>query len=156
MPQNGKPTNVAVTDRAEFMATVQVAPETESHPLQPVCSNPGLAVSVTTVSMAYGSEQSLPQLMPCGLEATVPSPLARPDLLTVSTTGCGGWRTVSTVLALAPDWSVAVIVVVPAPVPVASPAESIVATAVLLLVHRTPAPLIATGLVDPVVVPLPN
>jgi len=59
-------------------------------------------------------------------------------------------------IALAPDWSVAVIVVVPAPVPVASPAESIVATAVLLLVHRTPAPLIATGLVDPVVVPLPN
>jgi hypothetical protein len=46
------PTNVAVTDRAEPMATVQVAPETESHPLQPVSSAPGLAVRVTSVSMA--------------------------------------------------------------------------------------------------------
>jgi hypothetical protein len=102
MPQNGMPTNLAVTDRAEPMVTVHVAPDTESHPLQPECSAPGLAVSVTTVSMAYGSEQSLPQLMPCGLDTTVPCPLARPDLLTVSTTGCGGWRTVSTVLAVVP------------------------------------------------------
>ena len=68
-----------MTDRAEPMVTVHVAPDTESQPLQPVCSAPGLAVSVTTVSMAYGSEQSPPQLMPCGLEATVPCPLARPD-----------------------------------------------------------------------------
>ena len=41
----------AVADRAAVMVTVQAAPETESHPLQPVKSEPtaGVAVSVTTV-----------------------------------------------------------------------------------------------------------
>ena len=67
------------------MATVHVAPETESHPLQPLKSRLGLAVSVTTVSIVYVSEQSAPQSMPCGLELALPRPLPRPALLTVST-----------------------------------------------------------------------
>ena len=43
--------NVAVTDLATFMVTVQVAPETASQPVQPVRLDPtaGAAVSVTTV-----------------------------------------------------------------------------------------------------------
>jgi hypothetical protein len=43
--------NVAVTDLAAFMVTVQVAPETESQPVQLVKFDPvaGVAVRVTTV-----------------------------------------------------------------------------------------------------------
>jgi hypothetical protein len=76
--------NVAVTDFAVFIATVQVAPETLSHPLHPPKREPALApaVSVTTVPLAYASEQSVPQLMPEGLDVTVPLPF--PDLPTVS------------------------------------------------------------------------
>ena len=50
----------------------------------------------------------------------------------------------------------AVIVVVPAPTPVARPVASMVATAVLLLVHVTPVLLMVTGLGEPVVVPFPS
>src|SRR2546428_7049159 len=68
-------------------------------------------------------------------------------------------RTPSVVLALAPEPSVAVIVVVPALRPVASPVASIVATVVLLLAHVTPAPavpVIVTGVAEPVGLPFPN
>jgi hypothetical protein len=41
-----------VTDLADLMVTVHVAPEKESHPLQPVKTRLGVAVRVTTVSMA--------------------------------------------------------------------------------------------------------
>ena len=43
--------NVAVTFLAALILTVQVAPETVSHPLQPAWEDPtaGAAVSVTTV-----------------------------------------------------------------------------------------------------------
>ena len=43
--------NVAVADRAAVIVTLQVAPETESHPVQlpKVESDPGAAVSVTAV-----------------------------------------------------------------------------------------------------------
>ena len=67
-----------------------------------------------------------------------------------------GRTTVSVVLAVAPVASVAVIVVTPGRMPVARPAPSIVATVASLLLHVIPAPLIGTGLPDPVVVPLPN
>ena len=42
---------VALTDVAAFMVTVQVAPDTESHPLQAVYVDPvvGVAIRVTTV-----------------------------------------------------------------------------------------------------------
>ena len=47
----GMPRNAALTDRAALSVTVQVVPETESHPVQPVNSEPsaGVAVRVTTV-----------------------------------------------------------------------------------------------------------
>src|SRR5437016_2105975 len=64
--------------------------------------------------------------------------------------------TVSVVLALTPEPSVAVIVAVPAPRPVARPPASMVATAPLLLVHPTPVPATVTGVEDPVVAPFPS
>jgi hypothetical protein len=46
--------NVAVTNLAALMVTVQVLPETESHPLQLLRLDPvaGAAVSVTTVPLS--------------------------------------------------------------------------------------------------------
>jgi len=51
---SGTPWKVAVIDLAELMVTVQVAPETVSHPLQSVkmLRGLGVAVRVTTVSAA--------------------------------------------------------------------------------------------------------
>jgi hypothetical protein len=74
--------NVAVTDRAALTVAVQTAPETESHPTQPVTLDPvaGVAVSVTTVPSGYEVEQLVPQLIWVGLEGLevdvmVPPPL---------------------------------------------------------------------------------
>jgi len=63
---------------------VQLLPEVLSHPLHPVktVSIPGVAVSVTVVPLMNDAEQLLPQLMPAGLDVTVPLP--RPDFWTVS------------------------------------------------------------------------
>src|SRR5437899_5097143 len=77
-------TKFAVTARAALMRTVHVAPDTVSHPVHPLRRRSGLAVSMTTVSIVYCSEQSVPQLMPCGLEVTAPWLAASPDLFTVN------------------------------------------------------------------------
>ena len=47
------PRKLAVTDRAALMITVQVVPETASHPLHPVKreAKAGVAVRVTTVPL---------------------------------------------------------------------------------------------------------
>jgi hypothetical protein len=75
---------LAVTDLFDRTLTVQVVPEVESHPLQPEKSESraGVAVKVTVVSLTKVAEQAVPQLIPDGLDVTVPLP--RPDLLTVS------------------------------------------------------------------------
>src|SRR6266446_5049181 len=62
----------------------------------------------------------------------------------------------SVVIALTPEPSVAVIVAVPALRPVARPLASMVATALLLLVHASPVPVTVTGVEDPVVAPFPS
>src|SRR5262245_22716620 len=82
---------LAVTEAAAFIVTLH-APVPEQAPLQPVNVEPpvGVAVRLTTVPLLYGSEQSAPQLMPAGLEVTVPLPA--PVLLTVSGNVCGAWR----------------------------------------------------------------
>jgi hypothetical protein len=82
--------NTAVTDRAALaalIAIVQLAPDTVSHPVQPSKIDPaaGEAVSVTAVPVAYVSEQSAPQVIPSGLEVTVPP--AVPVRLTESVRG---------------------------------------------------------------------
>src|SRR5207302_572276 len=111
----------------------------------------GVAVSVTLVPTLYGFEQSVPQLIPAGLELTLPAPA--PARTTESGTGS---RTVSVVLALAPAVSVAVIVVVPALTPTACPRASTVATAGSLLVHAIPVPVIVSATEEPVAVPFPS
>ena len=90
--------NVAVTVVAALIATVHVVPETVLHPLQLANVDPpaALAVRVTLVPLSYGSEQSAPQLIPAGLEVTVPLPL--PVLVTVSTKR-GGSKVAVTVFA---------------------------------------------------------
>ena len=75
--------NVAVTDFAAFMLTVQVpVPEHPALPLQPAKVEPVAcaADSVTLVFAAYEALHVLPQLMP--LPLTVPAPA--PVLLTLS------------------------------------------------------------------------
>src|SRR5690349_20651018 len=69
--------NVAVTDLAEVIETVQVFPDDESQPLQLVNVEPALAVAVnvTEVPLAKLAEQVAPQLIPEGLLVTVPVPL---------------------------------------------------------------------------------
>jgi hypothetical protein len=67
-----------------------------------------------------------------------------PEPLTV-TVSVSREPTRSTVLALLPELSVTVMVVVPAPIPVARPVASMVATAGSLLVHVRPVPDTVTG-----------
>jgi hypothetical protein len=74
---------VAVTVLAARMVTVQVVPDTVSHPLQPARADPatGAAVSVTTVPVSYDAEQVAPQSIweaPAGLEVEVTAPLPVP------------------------------------------------------------------------------
>ena len=75
---------LAATDFAALMLTVHDEPETVSHPVHPLKNDPGceVAVSVTTVPVAYVAEHPAPQLIPPGLELTVPRPI--PVLVTVS------------------------------------------------------------------------
>src|SRR3954462_3106602 len=75
---NGKPCilKIAVTERALAIVTVHVAPDTESHPVHPVKSEPaaGAAVSVTAESLTKVAEQAPGHWMPAGVEVTVPLP----------------------------------------------------------------------------------
>jgi hypothetical protein len=145
--------NVAVTVLAALIVTVQVVPETVSHPPQParVELPAALAVRIAVVPASYCWEQAVPQSIPGGLEVTLPVPV--PACITRR---IGRSLTVSVVLALAPAPSTAVIVVIPGFTPVARPVSSMAATALLPLVHVTPVPLIATGMEEPAVVPFPN
>jgi hypothetical protein len=78
--------NFTVTDRAWFIITVQ-APVPEQASDQPEKTEPaaGVAVRVTLVPKRKLREQVGEQLIPSGLELTVPEPV--PDLLTVKVTG---------------------------------------------------------------------
>ena len=73
--------NLAVTLRAALIVTVQLALALHAppHPLK-VDVLLGTAVKVTLAPGAKPCAQSLPQLMPVGVELTVPAPL--PLLLT--------------------------------------------------------------------------
>lgn len=69
--------NVAVTDCAWVIATVQVAAVPEQAPLQPEKVEPlaGAAVSVTDVPPSKFAEQVAPQSIPAGEEETAPDPV---------------------------------------------------------------------------------
>ena len=109
------------------------------------------AVSVTCESLGYEDQQDDPQLIPLGLEVTVPRPLplAITESVNVSVT-------VSVVLALVPAPSVTVIFVTPRLPPLASPEASMLATVGTLLVHVRPVPVTLTASGDVVVLPLPS
>src|SRR5688572_16075514 len=66
----------AVTFFASSIVTMQL-PVPVHAPLQPAKEDPedAVAVSVTTVAVAKIAEQAAPQLIPAGLETTLPSPL---------------------------------------------------------------------------------
>lgn len=70
--------NVAVTDVAAFIVTVQVPVPEHPPPDQPANTDApdvGAAVSVTTVAWRKLAEQVAPQLMPAGELVTVPVPV---------------------------------------------------------------------------------
>ncbi len=73
---NGLSVKVAVTDLAVSIVTLQGFAEPLHAPDQPAKTEvaEGVAVSITTVFGLYGSEQSVPQWMPPGLEVIVPVP----------------------------------------------------------------------------------
>jgi hypothetical protein len=75
---------VAVTVVAAASATMHDAVPVQPPPLQPANTEPavGEAVSVITVPALNCAPQVAPQLMPAGVDATVPAP--RPALVTVS------------------------------------------------------------------------
>src|SRR5437773_10167369 len=81
---SGGGVKVAVITVGVVMVTVQVLVPEQPPPLQPVNEEPptGLAVSVTGVPLGSEAEHVAPQLIPFGLEATVPLPV--PALLTES------------------------------------------------------------------------
>jgi len=76
--------NVAVTVVPAVSVTTHEPLPLQPPPLQPAKVAPlaGVAVSVTVAPVAYGSVQSVPQLMPAGTLVTVPAPA--PVRLTVS------------------------------------------------------------------------
>jgi hypothetical protein len=80
--------NVARTVREAVRLTVHVVPETASHPDQPANTEPdaAAAVSVTCVPFVNDAAHVLPQLMPAGLDVTVPLPV--PGFCTVSVDCC--------------------------------------------------------------------
>ena len=86
--QASRRVNVALTDAALFIVRLHV-PMPEHGPDQPEKSEPlaAEAVSVTVVPKEYACEHVEPQLIPAGLELTLPEP--DPDLLTVSVSGRG-------------------------------------------------------------------
>jgi len=77
---------LAVTDLAALMVRVQVVPEAVSQPSQPMKMERklGVAVRVTVVPLLKEAEQVAPQLIPGGLEVTVPPTM--PAFVTVKVT----------------------------------------------------------------------
>jgi hypothetical protein len=75
---------MAVTDAAAFITTVHVPVPEHPPPDQPLNIEPdaGAAVSVTELPAAKVAEHVAPQLIPAGLEVTVPLP--EPAVVTVS------------------------------------------------------------------------
>jgi hypothetical protein len=75
---------LATTDFALSIVTVQTLLETVSHPVQPLKRETplGVAVSVTTVMVLKVAVQVAPQLIPPGLDVTVPVPIpSGPDVV---------------------------------------------------------------------------
>ncbi len=78
------PRKVAVTALAPVIVTVQLPVPEQPSPAQPEKREPadGVAARVTVCPVANDASQVLPQLMPAGVETTVPVPV--PSFVTVS------------------------------------------------------------------------
>jgi hypothetical protein len=76
-----------LTERFALIVTVHVPFPEQPLPLQPAKVEPvaALAVSVTELPFAKPAEQVAPQLIPAGLDVTVPVPF--PAFVTVSVRG---------------------------------------------------------------------
>src|SRR5580765_6700546 len=76
---------VALTERFALIVTVHVPLPVQPLPLQPEKAEPvaALAVSVTELPFANGAEQVAPQLIPAGLDVTVPVPLPAVAIVSV-------------------------------------------------------------------------
>jgi len=137
------------------MVTVQVVPDDVSHPVHMERTEPasGVAISVTVVPPEYEAEHADPQLIPPGLDITLPLPLPSRATERVK---APAFPTVSVVLPLFPKASVAVIMVFPTATAVANPAASIVATLVFELVQSMPVRFTFTGVEALTVVPFPR
>ena len=74
---SGFRSNVAVTECAASIVTMQVPVPVQPDPVQPVKSEPtsAVAVSVTTAPSPKASEHVAPQSIPAGLEVTEPVPV---------------------------------------------------------------------------------
>ena len=81
--------NCAVTDFAASTVTTHVPVPEHPAPDQPVKFEPvaGVAVNVTTVPFVYELEQVAPQLIPAGLDVTVPLPFPLLDTETPKPSG---------------------------------------------------------------------
>jgi hypothetical protein len=92
--------NVAVTVIAAVIVTVQVPVPLHPPPLQPVNVEPvpAAAVNVTIAPLRYGSVQSEPQVIPLGLDVTVPVPV--PVFATVSAYGASAKSALTVVAAV--------------------------------------------------------
>jgi hypothetical protein len=107
--------NVAVTARAAVIDSVQVVPA--QAPLKPANVEPlvAAAVSVTDVPLAKFALQVVPQLIPAGVDVTVPAPV--PAFVTLSA------KLAPELLNVAVTFRAAVIDNVQAPVPVHAPLQ---------------------------------
>jgi hypothetical protein len=77
--------NVAITALAAVIGTVQLPVPGQAAPTQPVNVEvaSGAAVSVTLAAASKDAAQVVPQVIPAGMEATVPPPV--PALVTSRT-----------------------------------------------------------------------
>src|SRR3954470_13683167 len=144
---------IAVTDLGFVIDTVQVEPDTESHPVHPIKfeSTPAVADITTCESLMNDAEHAEPQVIPAGFDVTVPVP--SPCRSAASDSIC---LTVTAAVPLLPNESVPVIVATPRLTAVTRPLLLTDATPGLLDTHVMPVPVIVTALRELLTVPSPN
>jgi len=88
--------NSALTERIALIATTHVVPEQSPPHPEKLDPGAGAAVSVTDTVLAKVASQVTPQLIPIGLEVTVPEP--SPVFMTFKSAAPAGSATKTTVI----------------------------------------------------------